>query len=182
MKALILAAGYGTRLYPLTINTPKALLKIGERCLIDFLIEKIKSLGIEDIAVVTNGRFYSAFLGWVKGCPSGIDVINDNTKSPDDRLGAIGDIEFALNKGVAGHDLLVIGADNLFSWDLKGFYEFCCKVQKPVVGLYDVKEIERARRFGVVKLDEAARIVNFEEKPSNPETTRNQRTTGCARG
>ena len=94
MRALILAAGYGTRLYPLTIGMPKALLEIGKKRLIDFLIEKVHEAKIDDITVVTNDRFYYDFLEWSRKYPFTINILNDQTKDPEERLGAVGDVEF----------------------------------------------------------------------------------------
>ena len=170
MKVLILAAGYGTRLYPLTIDTPKPLIKINSKSLIDILVGKAKDAGIGDITVVTNDKFYHNFLEWSKNY-SCVDVVNDNTKTPEQRLGAIGDIEFALDKNKISEDILVLGGDNLFSWDLKGFSEFVSKINKPTVGLYDVKDLLRAQRFGIVEVDKNNKILSFEEKPKNPKTT-----------
>ncbi|MBN2120451.1 MAG: nucleotidyltransferase family protein [Candidatus Omnitrophica bacterium] len=171
MKVLILAAGYGTRLYPLTIDMPKALLEIGNKRLIDFLIDKIKALGEKDIAVVVNDRFYFDFLEWSKQYSFPIDIINDQTKTPEERLGAVGDIEYVLKNKDIQDDLLVLGGDNLFSWDLNEFCESASKIAKPVIGLYDIGSLEEATRFGVVSLDGQGRIVNLEEKPSLPKTT-----------
>ena len=171
MKTLILAAGYGTRLYPLTFDIPKALLKIGDRLLIDFLIEKLKFSGIEDIAVITNEKFYSRFLEWRKGFPFAIDVINDNTSSADERLGAIGDVEFALERSSGIQDILVIGSDNLFNWDLKEFCRFCLDSTSPVVGLFDIGKDLSAKRFGVARLDSGNKIIEFQEKPDCPQTS-----------
>ena len=171
MKALILAAGYGTRLYPLTIGMPKALLEIGKKRLIDFLVEKVHEAKIEDITVVTNDRFYYDFLEWSRKYPFNISILNDQTKSPEERLGAVGDVEFVLKNESIDDDVLVLGGDNLFSWDLRDFCAFASKLKKPLVGLYDVGHIEKAKRFGVVAIDQEGKITYCEEKPSCPTTT-----------
>lgn len=170
MTALILAAGYGTRLYPLTLNIPKTLLEIGNKYLIDFLIEKVSSLGIEGICVVTNDKFYKDFLQWKKKYSFTINLLNDGTSCVEDRLGAIGDIEFSVDRLSIKDDLLVIGGDNLFDWDLENFYEYCHKINKPVVGLYNVKDSHILKRFGVVEINQQNKIVDFEEKPEHPKS------------
>ena len=171
MRALILAAGYGTRLYPLTIGLPKALLEIGNKRLIDFLIEKIREAKIEDITVVTNDRFYYDFMEWSRQYHFPINILNDQTKSPEERLGAVGDVEFVLKNETIDDDVLVLGGANLFSWDLKDFCKFAVKAKKPVVGLYDVGDLEKAKRFGIVGLDDTGKITSFEEKPKQPRST-----------
>src|SRR3989338_8733767 len=117
MKVLILAAGYGTRLYPLVKDTPKPLLKIGDKPLINYLLEKIGGLnGLTEVLVVTNNKFAAVFKEWAKkqkGYVVPITIINDGTETPDDRLGSVGDINFVLEKELVQEDLLVIGGDNL---------------------------------------------------------------------
>ena len=171
MRALILAAGYGTRLYPLTIGMPKALLEIGNKRLIDFLIEKISQAKIKDITVVTNDRFYYDFMEWSRQYHFPISILNDQTKSPEERLGAVGDVEFVLKNETIDDDVLVLGGDNLFSWDLKDFCKFASELKKPVVGLYDVGDLEKAKRFGIVAMDDKGKITSFEEKPKQPRST-----------
>ena len=171
MRALILAAGYGTRLYPLTIDIPKALLEIGKKRLLDFLIEKVVQAKIKDITVVTNDRFYYDFLEWSRQYDFPINILNDQTKSPEERLGAVGDVEFVLKNESIDDDVLVLGGDNLYSWDLKDFCKFAGGGKKPVVGLYDVGDLEKAKRFGIVALDKDGTITSFEEKPKEPRST-----------
>lgn len=171
MKALILAAGYGTRLYPLTIGMPKALLEIGKMRLIDFLIEKVTEAKIKDITVVTNDRFYYDFLEWSRQYPFGIHILNDQTKNPEERLGAVGDVEFVLKNESIDDDVLVLGGDNLFSWELKDFCQYALRIKKPVVGLYDVGSLEKAKRFGIVAMNKKGKITSFQEKPVHPKST-----------
>lgn len=176
MKALILAAGYGTRLYSLVKNTPKALLEINKRPLIDYILDRIKDInGLDELVLVTNDKFYSAFQKWAnqqKAFSHGIRIVNDGTKTPEDRLGSIGDIEFALKEAQINEDVLVIGGDNLFDYNITEYIEFA-KIKSPSVsiGLYDVGDLKEATKFGVVGLDDNAKIISFEEKPEEPQST-----------
>ncbi len=171
MEVIILAAGYGTRLYPLTRDVSKSLLPLGSRTIIDFLIDKVKPLEIEKITIVTNDKFYKDFSEWrdKQGLP--VTIVNDGTKSPQERLGAIGDVEFVLKHNDISDDVLILGGDNLFDWDMKKFFDFAKKVNNPVVGLFDVKDLEKAKRFGITEIDSQKKIIDFQEKPQNPKST-----------
>lgn len=173
MKALILAAGYATRLYPLTKEYPKPLLEVKNKPIINFIVDKLKKVPIDEIYVVTNSKFISNFRKWKKSqkISKKITLVDDLTKSNEDRLGAIGDINFVINKQKVKDDLLVIGGDNLFSGSLKEFLDFSCK-QKPsaTVGLFRLKQKKDACRYGVVTLDSQKRVIAFQEKPKKPES------------
>lgn len=175
MKALILAAGYGTRLYPYTKNLPKPLLKIDKRPIIDYLLDKLSRLrNISKIIVVTNARFFKQFQAWGNGSDVSqrVFILNDLTKSPEDKLGAVGDIDFALRTEGLGDDFLVLGGDNLFKGELGDFIHFA-KTKTPYVtiGLFDVKDKAEARNFGVVSINRQKRIVDFKEKPTCPKSS-----------
>ncbi len=175
MKTLILAAGYATRLYPLTKEYPKPLLEVKGRPIINYIVDKLKAIaGIDEIYIVTNSKFILNFSGWVKSIksPKKITLIDDLTKNNRDRLGAIGDINFVIEKQKVREDLLVIGGDNLFSGSLKGFLDFSIK-RRPAVslGLYGLKRSEDASRYGVVKLDKQKKVISFEEKPEKPQSS-----------
>lgn len=174
MKALILAAGYATRLYPLTKEYPKPLLEVKGRPIVDYIADKLEAAsGIDEIYIVTNSKFILAFRKWVKSVksPKKITLVNDFTKSNQDRLGAIGDINFVIKKLKIRDDLLVVGGDNLFSGSLKGFLDFSAG-KKPAasIGLYRLKQKKDASRYGVVKLDIHGKVVSFEEKPRKPQS------------
>ncbi|HNW39162.1 MAG TPA: nucleotidyltransferase family protein [Candidatus Omnitrophota bacterium] len=175
MKALILAAGYATRLYPLTKKYPKPLLEVKGRPIIDHIIEKLESAGgISEIYVVTNSKFIADFRKWVKTVKTSkkITLVNDLTKNNRDRLGAIGDINFVIKKKKIRDDLLVVGGDNLFSGSLPGFLDVAVKNIAPVsIGLFKLKRKKDASRYGVVKLDKLKRVINFTEKPRHPESS-----------
>ncbi|MBW2148183.1 MAG: nucleotidyltransferase family protein [Deltaproteobacteria bacterium] len=172
MKSIVLAAGYGTRLYPLTKDRPKPLLPIAGKPIIEHIIAKLDPITyIQEIFVVTNDRFYPHFRKWEDGFQSRftIRVINDGTRSNEDRLGAIGDIHFAVQFAGLDDDLLVIGGDNLFDFNLTGAAEEFLRRRRSVVGLFDMKDPGKvARLYGVVSVDENGRVTRLDEKPEHP--------------
>jgi len=174
MKAIILAAGYATRLYPLTLETPKPLLEVGGKPIMNYIIEKLEEVDeIEEIFVVTNNKFYEKFLAWQEeyDFQKAITIVNDGTLSNEDRLGSLGDIKFVLEKFEIEDDFLVVAGDNLFEFSLKEKVEFYRKHKKSVVTLYDVKDMELAKLYGVVELNKDGKMINFEEKPESPKST-----------
>lgn len=174
MKSVILCAGYATRLYPLTINTPKPLLDVKGRPLLNYTIDNILTVPeIDEIFIVTNDKFYNNFIEWKKEFYSeeNIFIINDNTKSNEDRLGGLGDLKIVLDTENIEDDLLLLLGDNFFEFNLNKIVEFFSKKKKNVIGLYDIKEISCAKNFGVLKIDDHGKIISFLEKPQNPEST-----------
>ena len=174
MKAIIPAAGYATRLYPLTENTPKALLSIGAKRMIEHIIEKIEELKVVDeIIVVSNAKFYSQFVEWKKSfkCNTPIIVLNDGTTSNETRLGAIGDYHFAIKSMKINDDVLFVSSDNFFNFDLKPIHERFCKSGRDTIALYDVGSLEEAKKLGIAELDENKKVIGFKEKPPEPKTT-----------
>jgi glucose-1-phosphate thymidylyltransferase len=166
VKALILAAGYATRLSPLTDDFPKGLLPVGGRPIVDWIVDNIRSAGIDDVQLVTNARFAPLFDDWSKG--NGVTVADDGTNSNENRLGAIGDIRFA----DLDDDALIIAGDNLFDYrlaDLIGFWRE--KGSESAVAVHDVGARELARKYGIVDVDADDRIVSFVEKPDDPPST-----------
>ena len=175
MKVLILAAGYGTRLYPYTRNYPKPLLKIKKKPIINYLLDKIKELdGITGIIVVTNDRFFKQFRAWKDSLKRKfpIRIINDLTTSPQDRLGAVGDMYFTFDKEGFTGDFLVMGGDNFFKGSLLDFMHFA-RGKHPfvTVGLFDIEDKHQACHYGVVSIDKKNRIVKLCEKPSRPKSS-----------
>lgn len=174
MKALILAAGYATRLYPLTKEYPKALLKVGHRHIIDYIIDKLNNLKeVDEIIVITNSKFITHFRLWLKGLKieKRLSLVDDLTKELASRRGAIGDMHFAISKKRIKDDLLVIGGDNLFDGNLSRFLAFVKRQKRsPSIGLYKLKEKQAGRKYGVVKLDQKNRVIDFEEKPKQPKS------------
>ena len=177
MKVLILAAGYGTRLYPLIKDLPKALLNVQNKPIINYILNTIKSMeGLDEVLVVTNNKFEKVFWEWAKerksDFPHKITIINDGTDTPEQRLGSIGDIRFALKAANVQDDVLVVGSDNLFNFNIKEFLAFCKQKSPEVtIGLYDINSLEEAKKFGVVGLDQNQKINSFEEKPAQPKST-----------
>ncbi|MCM8797251.1 MAG: nucleotidyltransferase family protein [Candidatus Omnitrophica bacterium] len=175
MKALILAAGYATRLYPLTRRYPKSLLKIKGRPIIDYILEKIEEIeAIDEVFVVTNNKFFPFFEKWKQTQRSKnlVTLVNDLTWDNASRLGAIGDIEFVINAKKIEQDLLVIGGDNLFDGALKDFVSLAHRYLPNVsIGVYDIGDIKEAGRYGVLKLGADNRIIDFQEKPKIPTST-----------
>lgn len=172
MQVIILAAGYATRLYPLTKDRPKPLLPVAGKAILDYIIEKVEAVpDVEKIHVVTNARFYSHFTKWLEQRPGSdnIEIINDETDSDENKLGAIGDIDFVIrNKGIE-KDLMVIGGDNIFEFDLID-YDRMFRERGPVVGLYQTETLEEIKKYNCIVLDDSGRITSFEEKPKNPTT------------
>jgi glucose-1-phosphate thymidylyltransferase len=173
MRIVILAAGYGTRLYPLTINLPKPLVPINGVPVIDFLITKSEFLSkcfpVKEIRVVCNNKFYDHFLTWKKERKAPVTIINDGSNTPEDRLGAIKDISVGI--GRTGDDWLVLGGDNLFEDPLTKFLCYAhTHRDAPVIGVHRLNSKKSASRFGVVRLDRRGRIIDFLEKPSEPPT------------
>ncbi|HPB68735.1 MAG TPA: nucleotidyltransferase family protein [Candidatus Omnitrophota bacterium] len=176
MRVLILAAGYGTRLYPVIQDTAKPLLPVASRPIIDYLLEKTQPLpDLREVVVVTNEKFYKDFLDWAelhKDFPAPIVVMNDGTTSPEDRLGAVGDILFVLKNSRKKDALFVLGGDNLFDYSLGEFIRFAQgKAPHVSIGLYDIRDLKAASNFGVVQMNDQSRIELFEEKPSRPRST-----------
>ena len=175
MKVLLLAAGYATRLYPLTLNKPKSLLPIAGRTVIDFILHIIGPLkDVDEIFVVTNQKFFKDFEKWSVKSRSfkKIVIVNDGTTTDENKIGATGDIEFVIREMKIKDDLLVLAGDNIFQAGLGGFIDFAI-LKKPsiCIGLYDVHDLVLAKKYGIVSLDEDRRVLEFKEKPSSPAST-----------
>ena len=175
IKALILAAGYATRLYPLTKDKPKPLLPIAGKPIIEHIIYRIDELeAVDTIYVVTNDKFYNNFIDWRKGFEGKkeIKIINDNTKSNEDRLGAVGDMHFVISKEKVDDDLLVIAGDNLFEFSLRDMCSLFNEKSSTVVAFRDLGDKSLiANKLGTAHLDEAGKILEFKEKPPEPKSS-----------
>jgi glucose-1-phosphate thymidylyltransferase len=176
MKLLVLAAGYATRLRPLTDNQAKPLLPVAGRPMIDHVLDKFSaSPEIDEIYVVTNRRYAPNFFAWSdshggKFAGKTIHVVDDQTTSNEDRLGAIGDIGYVLRTHNIDDDLIVVAGDNLFSGTLEGFVA-TAKQRGVLVGVYDVGDLTQIRKYNNLGLDSEGRITFFEEKPQKPIST-----------
>ncbi|MFH1665376.1 MAG: nucleotidyltransferase family protein [Candidatus Omnitrophota bacterium] len=174
MKGLILAAGYGTRLYPLTLDRPKPLVKVGGRTILERILRKFEKIEpCDEVYIVTNDKFYNMVVKWVRdrSFTVKLKVINDRTVSNDDRLGAIGDINLVLQNEKPSDDILVVAGDNLFEFDINDFVILSRERKKFSVALYDVKDLRLARKYGIVSLDKDQKILEFQEKPAVPKST-----------
>ena len=175
MKVLLLAAGYATRLYPLTLNTPKPLIPIAGKTVIGYIFDLIEPLKeVDEVFIVTNQKFKQNFEDWKRGFKSlkKITIVDDDTISNESRLGATGDIEFVIEKRNVKDDLLVLAGDNLFKADLSIFINFCISKRPSItIGLYDIKDLILARNYGIVSIDKNNEIIDFEEKPAAPSST-----------
>ena len=171
MKALILAAGYATRLRPLTESIAKPLLPVGGRPMVEWILERIAETSADEVHLVTNARFAPDFERWADG--KDVQVHNDGTTSNEDRLGAIGDIRFVLERtGLAEDDLFVIAGDNLLDAPLAEYVSWWRrKDEASAVAVYDVGDLELARHYGIVELADDGRLLAFVEKPTDPPST-----------
>lgn len=173
MKSIILAAGYATRLYPLTLNTPKPLLDINGKPIIEYILDKIFEINVNEIFIVTNNKFFAHFNKWLKNYKTNIPikVLNDGTLTNETRIGAIGDINFAIKKENIKDDILVIGGDNLFKLSLKEFINFQKNKKTSIIAAHDIKDKELAKLYGILSVNKDNKIINFVEKPKFPEST-----------
>lgn len=172
MKIVILAAGYATRLYPLTMDKPKALLEVAGKTILGHLLDKLAAVRPSpEVFLVTNARFFRPFEQWAAHSGAGrrIRVLNDGTSSNEDRLGAIGDLEFAVENGPVADDLLVLAGDNLFEGELGEFIRFAAGRDAPAIGVHELKDPALgALRYGMVEIAPDRRITAIEEKPERP--------------
>ena len=176
MKAVLLCAGYGTRLYPLTKNQPKPLLPVGGRPILDYLLEKVEEIpGVDQVYVVTNDKFFPHFKQWAKERSKAhlaIEAVNDGTQSEEERLGAIGDLFFLIQKFQLREEVAVFAGDNFFDFSLKDFARFAVSHRPHVsLGVVDLKEIRLASQYGIVRVDGEGRVLEFIEKPKEPPST-----------
>ncbi|HEY8692702.1 MAG TPA: nucleotidyltransferase family protein [Chloroflexota bacterium] len=174
MEALILAAGYATRLGELTQQRAKPLLPIGSKPMIDYIFCQLADMPeVRRVNVVSNAKFAAQFNDWAAGHGSStpISVINDGTSSDADKLGAVGDIRLVIDGNGIDDDLLVVAGDNLFDFRLQDFVDFFHS-HGTSVGLYDTGDLEIMKQYAVVELDSfGERVTDFLEKPREPSST-----------
>ena len=171
MKCIILAAGYATRLYPLTENFPKPLLEVKGKTILDYLIEDIEeSKLVDEYIVVSNHKFIDIFNEWAEKSKYNITVIDDGSISNETRLGAVKDIKFAIDSLNIDDDCLVIAGDNLLDFSLTKFLDYATSKKTSCVMRYEVSDINKLRRTGVLELDSNDKVLSMEEKPENPKS------------
>ncbi|MBQ9192607.1 MAG: nucleotidyltransferase family protein [Bacteroidales bacterium] len=173
MKCLILAAGYATRLYPLTENFPKPLLKVGDKTILDWLLDDIDAAGLVDgYVVISNHRFVPVFREWAASAKESrkITVLDDGTSSNETRLGAVRDIQFAIDRLGLDDDLLVIAGDNLLDFSLVRFLAYAREKGTTCVMRYYEPSVEKLRKTGVATVDADGRILSMVEKPADPQS------------
>jgi len=176
MKIIILAAGYATRLYPLTLNQPKPLLPVAGKPMLEHVIDNLATIPDIDVAfIVTNAKFADHFQQWADSSPKRrhfcFEIVNDGTTDESNRLGAIGDMNLVLTKHGIREDVIVVGGDNLFSDDLFEFGEFCREKNAPVLAVYDVGDLEEIKKYNSIEINGEGQITFFEEKPAQPKST-----------
>ena len=177
MKLIILAAGYATRLYPLTLTRPKPLLDVAGKPILEHVIDNLRTIPHLDHAyIVTNAKFAEQFQAWSDSYrPSGLHLsfttINDGSTDDSNKLGAIGDTHLVLAKHEVEDDVIIVGGDNLFSDDLFEFGEFCRTRNAPVLAVYDVGDLEEIKKYNAIDINDDGQITFFEEKPAEPKST-----------
>jgi len=173
MKAIILAAGYATRMHPLTENQPKALLPLGGRPIIDYIIDQINTLpNVNEIIVMSNHKFYADFEKWAEKHTSKtpIFLIDDGSMDDTDRLGAIGDIYFAIQVKNISEDIVVIAGDNYFTYPLLEQYEFFKQKNADTLCATQIADREQLKAFAVATLADDGKVLSLTEKPAEPQS------------
>lgn len=180
IQLIVLAAGFATRLYPLTLERPKPLLPVAHpdrpegKPMIEHVLDSLACVpGLNHLYVVSNGKFIHAFEAWSRTYRDGLShlartLVNDGVVEAGQRLGAIGDLDLVLRQGAIDDDILVVAGDNLFTEPLTGFGEFCLERRSPVLGVYDVHDLEEIKKYNALTLEADGRIAFFEEKPAHP--------------
>src|SRR3954470_5174903 len=177
MKVIILAAGYATRLYPLTLTQPKPLLPVSGKPMIEYVLDNLAPIGgLDRIYVVTNAKFAGHFQKWAdhyRATKAKLDftVVNDVSTDDTNKLGAIGDLHLVITREHVDDDIIVVAGDNLFSENLTDFGRYCAERKTPVLAVYDGKDLEQIKKYNSINVDGEGRITFFEEKPKNPTST-----------
>ncbi len=169
MKCLILAAGYATRLYPLTENFPKPLLKVGEKTILDRLIEDVDlNSDIHEFVVISNHKFASIFDKWAQERTEDIVVVDDMTSTNETRLGAVRDILFAVDQLGIDEDVMVMAGDNVLDFSLRGFLDFSREKKTSCVMCHREDELKKKQKTAIITIDDDCLITSYEEKPREP--------------
>ena len=171
MKNIVIAAGYATRLYPLTENFPKPLLKIGDRSILERMLDDIDKIPeIEGHVIVTNHKFAPIFEQWLSEVDytKPIKIIDDGTETNETRLGAVRDLLLAIERESIDDDIMVMAADNILDFSFKGFVDYFNEVGTSVIMCYHEPELKRLQRTGVISVDDNMRVLEMQEKPAEP--------------
>ncbi len=178
MKAIVLAAGYATRMYPLTKDRPKPLLPVGSKRVLDYLLERLATVPeLDTVFVVTNSRFYPHFVRWrdevrhTRDWPwRHLEIVDDGTWDNETRLGAIGDIHFVIRSNDLDDELIISSGDNIFPFDFSEPFAFFRQVGADTVTIRTIDDLDFLRRTGVVEVDASGRVIGFQEKPKEPKS------------
>lgn len=171
MKNIIIAAGYATRLYPLTENFPKPLLKVGSRNILERMLDDIDPLPeIDSHIIVTNHKFAQIFNEWVETVDytKPITIIDDGTSTNETRLGAVRDLLLAIERENIDDDIMVLAADNILEFSLKGFVDYFKEKGSSVIMCHHEPELKRLQRTGVIAVDSDMKVLEMQEKPECP--------------
>lgn len=169
MTGIILAAGYATRMYPLTLNFPKPLLEVGGKKIIDHLLEDGERSGVERFVVVSNHKFISFFREWAEG-KDNVMVLDDGSEDNEHRVGAVKDIEFAIEKAGINDDTLILAGDNVLDFSLSSFIEYGKAKGTSCIMRHRESDKARLRKTGVVTIDQSDLVLSMEEKPKEPKS------------
>jgi glucose-1-phosphate thymidylyltransferase len=171
MKCLILAAGYATRLYPLTEHYPKPLLPIKGKSIVDWLIDDLHSLEeISEFVLITNHKYNHHFEEWARNKQYHITIVDDGTETNETRLGAVLDIQYAIEKLRINDDLLVVAGDNVLDFSLFHFIAYCKEKRTTCVMRYYEPSIDKLKKAGVLSFDGNELVTEMTEKPATPTT------------
>lgn len=171
MKNIIIAAGYATRLYPLTENFPKPLLKVGDRNILERILDDVDALPeIDEHVVVTNHRFAPIFEEWLKNAnySKPVTIIDDGTSTNETRLGAVRDLLLAIDRRYIDDDIMVLAADNILEFSLRGFVDFFHDKGTSVIMCHHEPELKKLQRTGVIAVDDDMKVMEMQEKPEHP--------------
>ncbi len=170
MKCLILAAGYATRLYPLTENFPKPLLMVGEKSIVDWLIDDLRTEDtVDGFYIISNHKFFPRFSEWAKGKDYNVTIVDDMTSTNETRLGAVRDIQYAIDQERIDDDIIVLAGDNVLDFSLTKFLRYAKEKKASCVMRYFEENKITLTKRGVLELDDD-RVIGMEEKPAKPKT------------
>lgn len=173
MKCIILAAGYATRLYPLTENFPKPLLKVQDKSILEWLLEDLQTLPqLDQVIIVSNHKFYSSFMEWNRQLHFSlpITILDDGSTSNEERLGAVKDIAFAIRSLSIQDDILVMAGDNMLDFSMKGFLSFFEEKKAACIMRHYEPSFEKHQRTGVAVIDTDDKVLSMQEKPASPQS------------